>query len=305
MTKKLLAGLFAFVLGFGGATLAQANKLEIREADNSFDGYIDDSNVWQGVTLNGNAATATEFASDPNNCSAGQVAGGVTAAGVAESCLDPITETELSSLAELNTQISANVADGAHTTDTSADTICSGTGNYLDGEGNCDALVTGHGDGADCGDGFYALGVDASGAAVCSAVNDTAGGVDASTAAVTANVMYDHEQSASIHHTATTDTGPSPDCSGTTTYQDGDGGCDDISSVYQAADADLDDLADGSLTATKLDILQLVDTTANICGATPADAIKWAYSTDAFDIYTATGTGIGDWRNSRTGTGPC
>ncbi len=31
---------------------------------------------------------------------------------------------------------------GAHTADTNANTICTGTGNYLDGEGNCDALVT-------------------------------------------------------------------------------------------------------------------------------------------------------------------
>lgn len=43
----------------------------------------------------------------------------------------------------------------------------------------------------------------------------------------------------------TTDTGPSPDCSGTTTYQDGEGNCDDISSVYEPAgitEADISDL---------------------------------------------------------------
>lgn len=46
-------------------------------------------------------------------------------------------------LAELNTALGdAGVVTGSHTSDTSADTICSGTGNYLDGEGNCDALVT-------------------------------------------------------------------------------------------------------------------------------------------------------------------
>jgi len=31
---------------------------------------------------------------------------------------------------------------------------------------------------------------------------------------------------ATDHHTATVDTGPSPDCTGSTTYQDGEGGCD-------------------------------------------------------------------------------
>lgn len=84
----------------------------------------------------------------------------------------------------------------------------------------------------DCGDGFYALGIDADGTAVCSAVNDTDGGVNGSTAAVTANVLFDHEAKASVHHTATVDTGPSPDCSGTTTYQDGEGNCDELNAVY-------------------------------------------------------------------------
>jgi hypothetical protein len=39
--------------------------------------------------------------------------------------------------------------------------------------------------------------------------------------------------------THTTDTGPSPDCTGTTTYQDGEGFCDDISTVYEAADTNI------------------------------------------------------------------
>lgn len=45
-------------------------------------------------------------------------------------------------LAGLNTALGSSIADGAHTADTNANTICTGTGNYLDGEGNCDALVT-------------------------------------------------------------------------------------------------------------------------------------------------------------------
>jgi len=46
--------------------------------------------------------------------------------------------------------------------------------------------------------------------------------------------------------THTTDTGPSPDCSGTTTYQDGEAGCDDISDVY----VDGSDTISGDGTAT-------------------------------------------------------
>jgi hypothetical protein len=38
--------------------------------------------------------------------------------------------------------VEADISDLTHTTDTNANTICTGTGNYLDGEGNCDALTT-------------------------------------------------------------------------------------------------------------------------------------------------------------------
>ena len=41
------------------------------------------------------------LATDPANCSAGSAAGGVTAGGVAESCLDPIVSTEIDTSAEL------------------------------------------------------------------------------------------------------------------------------------------------------------------------------------------------------------
>ena len=73
----------------------------------------------------------------------------------------------------------------------------------------------------------------------------------------------------------------------------------------QAADADLDDLADGELTLTKVQYFQLVDTSANICSAVPTAAANIALSNDEYDLYIATGTAIGQWRNSRTGSGPC
>src|SRR3990167_6840737 len=47
------------------------------------------------------ATEATALAADPANCSAGSTAGGVTAAGVAESCLDPIVSTEIDTSAEV------------------------------------------------------------------------------------------------------------------------------------------------------------------------------------------------------------
>lgn len=45
---------------------------------------------------------------------------------------------------------------------------------------------------------------------------------------ISSNWAYDHATTVDVHHAATTDTGPVPNCSGTTTYQDGDGGYSDL-----------------------------------------------------------------------------
>jgi len=128
-------------------------------------------------------------------------------------------------------------AHHAATTDTNANTICTGTGNYLDGEGNCDALVTDtgapHGDGTDAASGFLCLGVDASGNCQLAHVDDTAGGVDASTKPVTSNVLFDHAGLANVHHTPTVDTNANTICAGTDNYLDGEGNCDIISGAAQ------------------------------------------------------------------------
>jgi len=65
-----------------------------------------------------NAPTATALAADPANCTSGQAAGGINASGTAESCVDPILESELGSLSALNTQISASLVDTGTLTDT-------------------------------------------------------------------------------------------------------------------------------------------------------------------------------------------
>ena len=56
------------------------------------------------------ATTASALVADPANCAGTEAAGGVTAAGVAEACLDPLTETELDAEAELEAQL-ADVTD--------------------------------------------------------------------------------------------------------------------------------------------------------------------------------------------------
>jgi hypothetical protein len=48
---------------------------------------------------------ADALAAEPANCAVNNLAAGVTAAGVAEGCLDPILETELTNEAELQTQL--------------------------------------------------------------------------------------------------------------------------------------------------------------------------------------------------------
>ena len=59
-------------------------------------------------------------------------------------------------------------------------------------------------------------------------------------------------------------------------------------------------------TQTEFDTwFQTKDTTANICTTTPAAVARLAFSTDDYDLYSSTGTGAGDWRNTRTGAGPC
>ncbi|PCI31578.1 MAG: hypothetical protein COB53_13020, partial [Elusimicrobia bacterium] len=60
-------------------------------------------------------------------------------------CTDVLEELELDTLAELNAQLTdATLVTGGHTTDTNtnANTICTGTDTYLDGNGACDTAAT-------------------------------------------------------------------------------------------------------------------------------------------------------------------
>lgn len=303
--KNLTKIFLAFVLGLGAFSTAHANKWEVREDDNSFDCYIDDSNVLQVCTLAGLAGTATALAANGSNCSAGQAPLGVDASGAVESCFDVQTAAE-----QTTHEANASIHHTA-TVNTDAESKCAAT-QYLEGDGTCDVLSVG----------------------AHTAVDDTPDNGD-TTSAPTSNWAFDHDADAAAHHTATasgdithdstvggttgdahfdhaddlaelnsqissalvtgahtTDTGPSPDCSGTTTYQDGEGGCDDISSVYQAADAALTALASAFWGR---------DTTANICAATPAAIGDFAISSDNGDQYNAYGVTPADWRNGRTG----
>lgn len=75
------------------------------------------------ASLTGTASAATALASDPSDCSAGQFSAGINASGVAQGCTDLISEAELDTLSELNTQLGTSIADGAHTTALAASVI--------------------------------------------------------------------------------------------------------------------------------------------------------------------------------------
>ncbi|PCJ78381.1 MAG: hypothetical protein COA57_16160, partial [Flavobacteriales bacterium] len=176
--------------------------------------------------------TATVNTNAVTICAAGQFLEGDG------TCTDVLEELELDTLVELNAQLGTTIADGPHT--------------------------GAHGDGADCGNGFYALGVDANGVAVCSAVATAA--VSASTAAVSAGALFTHDANASAHHTATVNTDAESKCAAGQ-FLEGDGTCTDV-----LEELELDTLAElnAQLTdATLVTGAHTTDTNTNantICG---------------------------------------
>lgn len=157
----------------------------------------------------------------------------------------------------------ADISDLSHTTDTNANTICTGTTTYLDGEGNCDdissvyepagitesdisdlthfttaneindleAAASNAGDaeifvGTGVGTGAYITGL-----AACAAdakIEYVPGTPDTFTCE---NITITESDISDLAHT--TDTNANTLCTGTTTYLDGEGNCDDISGVYE------------------------------------------------------------------------
>jgi hypothetical protein len=99
------------------------------------------------ATLTGNASTSTALAANPTNCSAGQFPLGVDASGVAESCTDAATQTELNTHSAL-TGSSAHSAASANTA--SQIVTRDGSGNFSAGTitanltGNVTGTVTGN-----------------------------------------------------------------------------------------------------------------------------------------------------------------
>lgn len=298
MKMKKLVGLLTLMVAFASVAQAQ-DKFQFRDTSNIVFATIDSQNELDGLTLDASEVTlgtlddarlSANVTLEGNSFNGAsqlvQLSAGSLLPAVDGSQLTNIVAATADALTNNPTDCSANqfataIAANANLTCSSIvdadvpDTIT------IDNAATADALTSNP---TDCGDGFYALGIDADGTAVCSAVEDTDGGVDSSTAAVTANVLFDHEAKPSVHHTATVNTNAETICSGTDVYLDGEGNCDTLS---------IQSNNEGSAT------------TAAICASSPAATGNFKSSTDDFDIYTGTGTALGQWRNGRTGTGPC
>ena len=91
----------------------------------------------------------------------------------------------------------------------------------------------------------------------------------------------DATHSGSAHHTATVDTGPSPDCSGTTTYQDGEANCDTLDGLEDFETATDDALVVGNGTTFDSKVLTDCD------GA--SDAMTYDVTTNVFGCNTIAG----------------
>ena len=183
--------------------------------------------------ISGNAATATALAANGTNAGTGRIVLGVDASGNAElgatedtnggvnGSTSPATANALfDSLAgkqDLDADLT-DLADGELTgskvgSGVPAANIANGTMGTVNTGGTAAALTA---NGSNAASGFLCLGVDASGNCEAGVVLDTAGGVNGSTSPASANVVFDGL------------------------------------ATKQATDTDLDDLADGSLTGSKI-----------------------------------------------------
>lgn len=149
---KQLAILLASLL-LTGQLYAQSNPaFDFQDPSDShsagtIDGTTDEINMVGGYReagsdilsndISGNSATSSGTATTPTVCGAGNSARGIDTSFDASGCFDVTTE------AELTTHTGNASAHHAPTVDTNADTICSGTDVYLDGEGNCDNILGG------------------------------------------------------------------------------------------------------------------------------------------------------------------
>ncbi len=280
--KKLIAAILAFTVGFYTPAFA-ANLWELRDSNNVTQGNITDAAtpVIEQMDLNGNATTSSALAANGTNCSANQFNKGVDEDGSAESCAALVD-------ADVPDTITVDLAAAAT------------------------ALAS---DPTDCGANTFAESIDASGDLTCDGVDEAS--IDpsavtssklAASAVTTPKLANDAVTGEKILNGVVTEAKLSFDTATQSELDTHDGTtdahfdhADDLSELNTQLSSSI---ADGPHTgATEFEGR---DTTANICTATPSQAGNWMISSTDFDIYTSTASALpGQWRNSRTGIGPC
>lgn len=201
-------------------------------SESDVEGYIFDADNTGTLNTSGNI-----FATNINATNDICIFGGncLSEAGSGSGDITAVTTTAAGGLqggvtsGDANISINTTYLSSAITAlDTNANTICSGTTTYLDGEGNCDDIsgvyLTSYTETDPIWNG------NASRVTALETSNTTI-----FTLANAINTTANIEGLGFVTGAHTTDTNASTACSGTTTYLDGEGNCDDISSVYQAA----------------------------------------------------------------------
>lgn len=274
---------------FANAIAASGNLTCAQVAFSDLSGAAVDGQIPDDITID-LAATATALAADPSNCSAGEGAGGITAAGVAEDCTD--YEEDLANSAGLAAAISDETGTGVVVFDTSptlqGTVQVTGSGTTLTINLDCSGFDNG-GTLSVTGSGVVHCQDDDTGGSINSfSTIDASSGTDpvadSSTDTLTITggtgitVTGDSGADSITIASTVTDTNANTECAGTTTYLDGEGNCDTLDGLEDFETATDDGVPIG--TGSGFTVAALPD-----CNGT-ADAVIYVTASHSWDCNT-------------------
>jgi len=198
----------------------------------------------QMLYVRSGGATVYDCTSSGLDCGSADI---TTAAGDLTVWVYEGTDWDLLAFTDVSTDMGSGGGGGG--TNTNASTICSGTTTYLDGEGNCDDIAAVYEDELNDSAGLLGALSDETGTGVAvfgttptiatpvltlGTASSTASGRISYDAGNDRIVVGDGAATDDFYSGAhTSDTNANTVCSGSTTYLDGDGNCDDIDAVYE------------------------------------------------------------------------
>jgi len=217
---KRVSGVWTCAVDSGLGTCSDCNADFVNEGQSS---SITSAMITDGTIANADISNTAGIAWSKISCSdcinAGNI--GSSAVGTSE-IISTQVQRRVSGTCAAGSSISVVNEDGTVSCetddDTNANTLCSGTSTYLDGEGNCDTLTSYPGN---CGADQVRV------AGTCRTIPDC----DAETQTLNYDQTTD-TWSCLTDDSGGTDTNAGTICSGTTTYLDGEGNCDNIDNVY-------------------------------------------------------------------------